>query len=271
VTRPIRVLHLEDSPRDAEVLHETLKTGGVSATIVLVNSKERFEAALAANSFDIILSDYNVPGYDGIAAVKLAQEKQPETPVIVVSGTMGEEDAVKCLHVGATDYLLKQRLERLVPAVQRAIQDAEERRRRKEAEQALLQRERRLSSIYETVSDSLFYVDVEEDGRYRFTSVNQAFVSTTGLNYNQVVGKRVDEVIPEPSLTLMLEKYGEAIREKRVVRWEETSEYPKGRLTGEVSIAPVFDDVGSCTHLVGAVHDVTERRQLEAQFRQAQR
>ena len=77
MTRPIRVLHLEDSPRDAEMLHEQLKAGGVPADIVLVNSKERFEAALAGDSFDIILSDYNIPGYDGIAAVKLAQETRP--------------------------------------------------------------------------------------------------------------------------------------------------------------------------------------------------
>jgi PAS domain S-box-containing protein len=209
------------------MLHEQLKAGGVSVDIVLVNSKERFEAALAGDSFDIILSDYNVPGYDGIAAVKRAQETRPETPVIVVSGTVGEEEAVKCLHVGATDYLLKQRLERLVPAVQRAIQDAEERRGRKGAEQALQHRERRLSSIYETVADVLFYVEVEKDGRYRFTSINQAFVSTTGLEYSHVVGKRVDEVVPEPSLTLVLEKYGEAIRVKKVLRWEETSDYPK--------------------------------------------
>jgi len=130
VTRPLRVLHLEDSPRDAEMLHDKLKTAGVSTDIVLVNSKESFEAALSGDSsgdsFDIILSDYNVPGYDGIAAVMLAREKRPETPVIVVSGTMGEDEAVKYLHVGATDDLLKARLERLVPAVQRAIQEAED-------------------------------------------------------------------------------------------------------------------------------------------------
>ncbi|MBI4486089.1 MAG: response regulator [Acidobacteria bacterium] len=271
MTRPIRVLHLEDSPRDAEVLHERLKAAGVSADIVLVTSKEAFEAALAGEAFDLILSDYNIPGYDGMAAVQLAQVQRPDTPLIVVSGTVGEEEAVKCLHVGATDYLLKHHLERLVPAVQRAVQEAEERRRRQEAEQALRQRERRLSSIYETVADGLFYIDVEENGRYRFTSVNQAFVLTTGLDYDQVLGKRVDEVILEPSLSLVLEKYGEAIRERKVVRWEETSEYPKGKLTGEVSIAPVCDDTGRCTHLVGAVHDVTVRKQLEAQFRQAQK
>jgi PAS domain S-box-containing protein len=148
------------------------------------------------------------------------------------------------------------------------FQDITERTR---AEQVLLQRERRLSSIYETVADVLFYLEVEKDGRYRFISINQAFVSTTGLEHSQVIGKRVDEVILEPSLTVVLEKYGEAIREKRVTRWEETSEYPKGRLTGEVSVVPVFDDAGHCTHLVGAIHDITERLRLEAQYRQAQK
>jgi PAS domain S-box-containing protein len=248
-----------------------LEVDGVRCEIVVVHGKDSFEAALVRESFDLILSDYNLPDYDGTSAIERAQKQQPDTPLIVISGSIGEDEAVRCLRLGATDYLLKQRLDRLAPAVQRAIQEAEERRRRREAEQALLQRERRLSSIYETVSDSLFYVDVEEDGRYRFTSVNRAFVSTTGLEHNQVVGKRVDEVIPEPSLTVMLQKYGEAIRERRVVRWEETAEYPRGRLTGEVSIAPVFDDAGTCTHLVGARHDTTERQRLEAQFRQAQK
>src|SRR5207302_2422653 len=111
----------------------------------------------------------------------------------------------------------------------------------------------------------------EQDGGYRFISVNEAFLQSTGLRYTQVVGKRVEEVLPRPSSTVALGKYGESIQQKRAVRWEETTDYPKGRLTGDVSIAPVFDDDGRCTHLVGAVHDITERKQLEAQFRQAQK
>jgi PAS domain S-box-containing protein len=253
------------------MLREQLNTAGVSADIVLVNSKESFEAALARESFDLIIADYNLPGYDGTSAIKKAKEQQPDTPVIVISGSLGEAEAVKCLHVGATDYLLKERLDRLGPAVQRAIHEADEHRKRKDAEQAVLQRERRLSSIYETVADILFYVEIEGDGRYRYTSINPAFVSTTGLEYSQVVGKRVDEVVPEPSRTLALEKYAEAIRESKAVRWEETADYPSGTLTGEVTVAPVFDDDGHCRHLVGAVHDLTERKRLEAQFRQAQK
>lgn len=139
---------------------------------------------------------------------------------------------------------------------------------RKQAEEALRNREEQLSFIYDTVADVIFHLDVEKDGRYRFVSVNKAFLATTGLKFEQVVGKRVDEVVPEPSLSMVLGKYQEAIRGKRIVRWEETSEYPVGRLTGEVSIAPVFDDAGNCTHLVGGVHDVTGRKQAEAHVRQ---
>ena len=146
----------------------------------------------------------------------------------------------------------------------RAVQYAIERKR---AEAAVRESEQRLSSIYDTVGDVIFHLAVEKDGRYRFVSVNQAFVSTTGIDSGQVVDRLVNEIIPEPSLTLVLRKYEEAIREKKIVRWEETSEYPTGRLTGEVSVAPVFDGAGNCTHLVGGVHDITERKRAEEEIR----
>jgi two-component system cell cycle sensor histidine kinase/response regulator CckA len=270
-TRPIRVLHLEDNPRDAEIIGHKLKTDGVPCEISLAGCQKSFDAALAREPFDLILCDYNLPDYDAMTALKRANEIRPDAPVIVISGTVGEDEAVKCLQTGATDYLLKERLERLGPAVRRALREAEERRRRTLAEEAVLQRERRLSSIYDTVADVLFYVEVEADGGFRFVSVNRAFLSTTGLQDEQVVGKRVEAVIPPSSLGLVLEHCNQAIRERTIVRWEETSDYPKRRLTGEVSVAPVFDANGNCTHLVGSVHDVTERRTLEAQLRQAQK
>ena len=123
----------------------------------------------------------------------------------------------------------------------------------KQAEEALRESEKRLASIYDTVGDVIFVLDVEKDGGYRFTSVNSAFLAATGLPAEAVVGKRVNDVIPEPSLTLALGKYGQAVREKGLVRWEETTDYPVGRVTGEVSVAPAFDEGGHCSHLVGAV------------------
>jgi PAS domain S-box-containing protein len=134
---------------------------------------------------------------------------------------------------------------------------------RKRAEQIIHESEQRLSSIYETVGDILFLVEVSKNSEYRFSSVNPAFFSVTGLTPETILGKRVNEIIPEPSLTLVLSNYGRAISEKRIVRWEETTTYPTGTLTGEVSIAPIFDKEGTCTHLVGAVHDITERKKNE--------
>ncbi|MGA2112540.1 MAG: PAS domain S-box protein [Anaerolineales bacterium] len=134
---------------------------------------------------------------------------------------------------------------------------------RKRAQEGLRESERRLFSIYDTVADLIFNLAVEEDGHYRFASANPAFYRVTGLPEEAVVGKRVEEVIPEPSLSMALGKYQQAIEEKAIVRWKEISNYPTGRLTGEVSIAPVFDDQGHCTHLVGSVHDVTEREKVE--------
>jgi two-component system sensor histidine kinase/response regulator len=152
---PLRVLHLEDSPRDAEIVRRRLDDGGLVCDIVLASGKDSFEAALSREPFDLIISAYNLPGYDGVTALRQAQSTQPDVPVILVSGTVGEEQAVKCLQIGATDYLLKARLERLVPAVQRALQEAETRRQRKHAEHALLQREQALRDYEERTSFAL--------------------------------------------------------------------------------------------------------------------
>lgn len=137
------------------------------------------------------------------------------------------------------------------------------------AHSALLQREALLSSIYQAVGDSIFYLTVEGEGAYRFSSVNHAFLSVTGLGHDDVVGKRVDEVIPQPSLALVLDRYAQAIRSKEPIRWEETSIYPAGPLVGEVNISPVFHESGECTHLVGSVRDITGRKAAEVAVREA--
>jgi len=136
---------------------------------------------------------------------------------------------------------------------------------------ALQESEKRLNSILNTVGDVIFQLAVEPDGQYRFTSINSAFSKTTGLPYNQLIGKRVNEVIPEPSLVKVLEKYRQAIEEKAIVRWEEISSYPAGELTGEVSIAPIFDKAGKCTHLIGSVHDITGRKRADAALRESEK
>jgi PAS domain S-box-containing protein len=134
---------------------------------------------------------------------------------------------------------------------------------RKRSEEALLEREQRLSSIYQTVGDVIYHLAVEPDETYRFISVNQAFYNVTGLREEMILGKLVNDIIPEPSLSEVLKKYKQAIKENSVIRWEEVSDYPNGKLIGDVSIAPVIDISRKCTHLVGSVHDITERKRSE--------
>jgi PAS domain S-box-containing protein len=134
---------------------------------------------------------------------------------------------------------------------------------RKQVELELMKSKQTLSNIYDTIGDAVFHLEVESEDVYRFTSINRAFSKVTGLKAEQVVGKLVNVVIPQPALTLVLEKYKQAILEKRVIRWEEASEYPTGLLTGLVSVTPVFDENGHCINLVGSVHDITQRKITE--------
>jgi PAS domain S-box-containing protein len=139
----------------------------------------------------------------------------------------------------------------------------------KAAQQALQLNEQRLSLIYDSVADILYYIRVEPDDCFRFLSINHAFLKATGLTRDQIVGKRIEEVIPETSVRLVLDNYKKAIKEDRIVRWEETSVYPAGEKIGDVSIAPVLNEKGICTHFVGSVHDVTERKQAEEGLQQS--
>jgi PAS domain S-box-containing protein len=138
------------------------------------------------------------------------------------------------------------------------------------AEESLKANEQQLELIYNTSIDIIFLISVEAGNRYRFTSVNNAFLSATGLKKEQVVGKLVEEVIPEPSSSIVFSKYQQTIREHQILQWEETSDYPAGRKTGIVTISPVFNEFDECTMLVGTVHDITKRKEVEEELRNSE-
>jgi two-component system, NtrC family, sensor kinase len=137
---------------------------------------------------------------------------------------------------------------------------------RKCTEEALRRSEKNLNLIYDTVVDVLFQIGVERNDCFRFLSINRAGLNATGLTEKQIVGKRIEEVIPAPSHALVLDKYKEAVRDKKTVKWEDTSTYPAGEKIGEVTITPAFNEDGVCTHLIGSVHDITKRKQMEEEL-----
>src|SRR5581483_10464704 len=122
----LRILDIEDNPVDSELIQSTLAGEGVVAEFVRVDTKETFMSALDGGGIDLIISDFTMPGFDGLSALMLASKRRPDIPFLFVSGTLGEEIAVTTLQHGATDYVLKHRMSRLAPAVQRALREARE-------------------------------------------------------------------------------------------------------------------------------------------------
>jgi signal transduction histidine kinase len=130
---PLRILHLEDDPVDAAFVKATLEEEDIVCDILRLETRDDFIAAIKRSEFDIIFSDYLLPGFDGLSALAIVKEKCPGIPFIFISGNMGEELAIETLKSGATDYVMKNRISRLIPSVNRALQEATERSERRKA------------------------------------------------------------------------------------------------------------------------------------------
>src|SRR6266850_1675192 len=156
MTNPVQILLLEDNPLDAELIQAALDTLLHTPRVVRVETGRDFREALNQD-IDLIISDYSLPSFDGKKALAMAKELRPDIPFILVSGTVGEE-AIDSLLAGATDYVLKHKFSRFVPAVQRALQEAGERKARREAEEALKKSEEKYRQLFEEARDTLFIV-----------------------------------------------------------------------------------------------------------------
>src|SRR5277367_6632412 len=134
---PLRILYLEDDARDAELLQATFDSEHIDCNVTRVETETEFSHLLERGGFDLILADYTLPSFDGVSALKIAKQISPDVPFIFVTGTLGEEVAIDALKLGATDYVFKTKLPRIVPSAQRALREAAERSERKRAEEEL--------------------------------------------------------------------------------------------------------------------------------------
>lgn len=182
----LRILNLEDSSNDAELNAAMISARWPQAEVVRVGTREGFLAALQRESFDLILSDYTMPGFDGRLALSMARERRPEVPFIFVSGTIGEDAAIEALKNGATDYVLKHRLMRLIPAVDRALREVEERAETRRAEEAMRQSEHKYRQLFECLGEAAFLIDKDSG---KIIDANHRAESVLGCARNDIIGR----------------------------------------------------------------------------------
>jgi PAS domain S-box-containing protein len=268
----IHILHLEDDPMDAELVQILLREASLECQIVHAQTQDEFQHALDQNVIDIILADYRLPSYDGLSALRLTLERWPEIPFIFVSGTMGEDAAIEALTQGATDYVLKHQLSRLVPAVQRALQEARNRCERRQAQEALIQSESKMRNILDSVEEGFIVIDRD----YRILSANRAFCNLVGLNEDLVVGRFCHEVTHKKSRPCFLSSEVCPVKDTfeagTIQTAMHTHEGPSGdKQYVELKTYPITDASGAITSVIETVTDVTEKRKLQEQLAQSQK
>ena len=261
---PIRILYLEDDANDAAIIQSTLEAGGITGVTTRVQSRADFVAALERGGLDLILSDFTLPAFDGLAALKMARAQCPEVPFILVSGTLGEERAIDSLKSGATDYILKEHLARLVPAVHRAMEEVAVRAERRRLEQEMdLQ-----TTALKSAANSIMITDIKGIILW----VNPAFTRLTGYSEQEAIGQnprilksdQQDQAVHKNLWKTILA--GDSWHGELINRRKDGSVY-----FGEQTITPVRSAGGKITHFVGITNDVSEKKKLEAQLIEAQK
>lgn len=264
----IHILMVEDDPRDADLALQRLELSRLNVQVKVVDTAEAFTAALEAGGFDLVLSDFHLPQFSGTEALRISQSQPHPLPFIFVSGVLGEEHAVDMLKEGATDYVLKQRLERLPIVVQRALAEATERRSRQDAERKLRERETYFGQLIDALRD---YSVVALSSTGVIESWNQASEWIFGYSADEVLGKRCDMFqapdegprasaaagSPAGALAQELALIG-AMRSTSEERWLQrkngTSFY------GSVVTTAIFDDAGTVRGFSRIVRDMTDTR-----------
>jgi signal transduction histidine kinase/DNA-binding response OmpR family regulator len=260
----LRILHLEDDPNDAELAHAMLEAAGFDCHVTRVETQDGFCSSLERNGFDLILADYTLPSFDGISALKVAAEKSSEVPFIFVSGTLGEEVAIEAFNIGATDYVLKTRLSRLVPSVVRALREATEKAERKCAEESLRRSEtylaeaQRLShtgSFGWTPSRHEIYFSEES---FRIFELDRATMPT----FNLVMHERIHSE-DVAGWKRVVER---ATREGQDYTHEYRLRMPDGRIKYIHVMARALRNEAGDVEFVGTVMDVTPIRLAEREL-----
>jgi PAS domain S-box-containing protein len=267
MTAPIRILLVEDVADDAALVERELRRAGVGGATRRVDSERGFREALRAFAPDIILSDHSLPSFGASDALRITLLEVPDTPLIIVTGSLDEETAAEYIKAGAADYVVKHHLERLGPAVLRALDLRSARSEKIRAEEARRQSEERYRTLVEGVRDVIFALSPEGS----ITSLNPAFETITGWRREEWVGQPFEKLVHAEDLPFALELLGRVVRgDLRAVSQFRVATAKDEYRMGEFSATPQLLE-GRLIGILGIGRDVTERVQLEQQLRQAQK
>ncbi|HEX7953736.1 MAG TPA: PAS domain S-box protein, partial [Burkholderiales bacterium] len=255
----LRILMVEDQAYDAELELRDLRRSGLVFDARIVETEEDFRRELDSFNPDIILSDFSLPRFSGMAALGIARELRPELPFIFVSGTIGEDNAVAALRNGATDYILKTNLSRFSSAIHRAVSEVREKHGRRQAEARAKALQAQFSMFMNHLPATAFAKD--QEGRFLF--INPTFESMIGQRAESVIGRTTADLYPPEYVDAILGNDDRVIREKRPHRAVERVTFGGPDRFFLVSKFPILGDDGQVAMLGGIALDITDRLHME--------
>jgi len=256
---PLRVLIVEDSEDDALLLVETLRAGGFEPLAQRVDTPGEMRAALDTRLWDLVIADYNLPQFSAPAALQALRETGLDLPFIVVSGQVGEETAAAVMKAGAHDYLMKGSLARLVPAIRRELDEAQDRRERRRAEEALRQSERKYRQLVENLREGIWVIDRDA----HTTFANRTMAQMLGYTVAEMQGRHLFSFIDPQAVELA--KRNLRRRELGIAERLEFEFLRKdgARIYASLDTSPILSPEGAYLGAMASVMDVTERHRAE--------
>jgi PAS domain S-box-containing protein len=260
-------LLLEDIPKDAELLREMLTDEGFELEMDVVETEPDYVSNLKRHNYDIIFADFTLPGFNGQAALELAKEICPNVPFICISGTIGEDRAVELLKQGATDYVLKDRMERLAFATRRALDAAVQLNKFRQTEIELQTNRKLLQSVINNALDAIFIKDI--NGRYLL--INKATEKAIGKTASEVIGKDDTFTLSAKEAQAAMAADNKVIESCMPLTYEESYTLIDGNTHFfNIIKCPMFDDFGKPAGLFGIARDITKHRQMEQALRRSE-
>ena len=266
MNKNLRILIVEDLATDAELIMQAIKKNGIEFSTEIVDTENEYLKAIKTFTPDIILSDFSLPQFNGMDALRIKEERIPEIPFILVTGTINEDTAVECMKLGADDYVIKQNLTRLGLAIKESIKKKEIIRLKKKAEEELRISERQYKQFYE--QSPIGYQSLDENGFFK--TVNQAWLDTLGYSEDDVIGKWFGDFLAPEYAPAFKERFklfkslGQIHSEFEMIRKDGTLAY----IEFEGKIANTTE--GKFSHTQCVISDTTEKRRSAQIIRESE-